>query len=135
MQNKIETLDDLIELMQEIADNDGQIGNIGFDMKWPQPMNHCGSACCIGGWINHVNGTPHNDIIQSFADVAKVPYEVADEVCFPKLTTYYIDINHRRPNNAAYNNATAADAVKVLTALRDTGKVIWPDLFPMKESV
>lgn len=118
---KIENINDLIELMQELSEKE-RIDGIGFDMAWPYPNDECGSVCCIGGWINYVNNTTAADIVESFQYVAKVSNETAHSVCYPR----YAD---GTSIEEAYNNATASDAVKVLTALRDTDKVIWDELF------
>lgn len=117
MKSKIENTDDLIEVMQYLADN-GQYNGIGFDMRMPRPSPKWSAGCCIGGWINLINGTD-SYLYESLADVAGCSISTASEICYPG-------------NRRVYEEATAADAVKVLTALRDTGKVIWSEIFPLK---
>jgi hypothetical protein len=56
----ITTLEELAVILDGMDNNDPAL-DLGFDMGFCSPADEtlveCGSACCIGGWINSINKT------------------------------------------------------------------------------
>jgi hypothetical protein len=56
----ITTLEELAVILDSMDNNDPTL-DLGFDMGFCSPTDEttveCGSACCIGGWINSINKT------------------------------------------------------------------------------
>ena len=124
---RLNSLDDLIEIFKMLKE-EPTLHGIGFDMDSEfehreKTSKECGSACCIGGWVQACNPETRNlSISKALQTIA--PYAHSSEVydvCWPD-------------NTKAYKNATPEDAIRVLEALRDTGKSIWNEIeFEEKE--
>jgi len=115
---ELKNLTELADLLRGL-DNTNPEGGIGFDMRldwWSMiASNHpCGSACCIGGWVQHSNpNTREMTLEQAVKTLA--PYLAYDEVemlCFPRLKSPAWD-------------ATPQQAARAVEILRDTGKCDW----------
>lgn len=105
---------------------------MGFNMRWfvmagvrDNTGHSCGSAGCIGGW-NHIvkHGTAPspsgggyvNDLIAEVGIDFGITNLDANALCMPSVPMKY------------WQFITPAQAVHVLTRLRDTGVVDWSDV-------
>lgn len=117
---RLNSLDDLIDIFKLLKEQNTLHG-IGFDMDHEyefreDTLKECGSACCIGGWVQACNPeTRVMSISQALKTLAPHAHSIeVYDVCWPN-------------NTKAYRNATPEDAIQVLEALRDTGKCIWDE--------
>ena len=93
---------------------------LGFDMQYQyNSMHHtkhpCGSACCIGGWVQFLNeDTRYMDIERAVMTICppEVEYQEVCSLCYPELAS------------SAWS-ATPQQAARAVEILRDTGKCDW----------
>lgn len=123
---RLKNLDDLIDLFKILQEQE-TIAGIGFDMNheydYRESSNkECGSACCIGGWVQACNPeTQKNTITEALHTlVPDVSFSEVQKVCWPD-------------NMSVYHQAKTEHAIQVLEALRDTGKCIWNDIEILEE--
>ena len=115
---RLKNLTELADLLRDL-DNDKPIDGIGFDMttdRWDmENSNHpCGSACCIGGWVQLCNPDTRTmrlaSAVQTIAP--NVSYEELDYLCYPM-------------DDSLAWSATPQQAARAVEILRDTGKCDW----------
>jgi hypothetical protein len=114
---ELKNLTDLAEKLKSIGDD----AEIGFDMHRGYASRHatnhlCGSACCIGGWVQHCNPNTRTmrlaEAVQTIApDVA---FDELDLLCFPL------------EGSPAWK-ATPKQAARAVEIMRDTGKCDWDE--------
>lgn len=114
----LNNLTDLAELLRSINNEDD--AELGFDMSLVyserKSTDHpCGSACCIGGWVQACNPETREgsieDAVQTIAP--EISLEEIERLCFPDEDEAWI--------------ATPEDAARAVEILRDTGKCDWHD--------
>lgn len=116
--SRLNDLQDLINLFK-VLEAEQVLEGLGFDMNREYrhralTEHECGSACCIGGWVQYLNeDTRVLEIEDALGTIApNVARDQLYEICWPSSTPNYQDI-------------TLADAIQVLEILRDTGKCDW----------
>jgi len=120
---KLNNLTELAEFLKALNDNDPDLKD-GFDMQWSycnkDMTDHpCGSAMCIGGWVQSFNEDTRRMILPD-AVLTICPegtlWDEVEELCYPDKT-----------NNSEKNawNATPQQAARAVEILRDTGKCDW----------
>lgn len=116
---KLNNLTELAEFLKNM-DNDSPRRKLGFDMGVSyidrDGTNHpCGSACCIGGWVQfHNKATRHmwvEDALMTICPDGTLEGE-AYKLCYPDGI------------RAAWK-ATPQQAARAVEILRDTGKCDW----------
>lgn len=112
---RLKNLTDLAEKLKSI----GEDTKIGFDMTQSYKSRHfsnhpCGTACCIGGWVQHCNpDTRSMKLTEAVHTIARgVNFDELDALCFPL-------------NKSSAWNATPQQAARAVEILRDTGKCDW----------
>ena len=119
---KLKNLTELADLLRGL-DNNSPRRKMGFDMAYSyndrKASNHfCGSACCIGGWVQYLNrNTRKLELHYAVATICP-PYMSKDEIyrlCYPD--TAYDD---------GYD-ATPQQAARAVEILRDTGECDWEE--------
>lgn len=116
---RINNLTQLAARLKKIDNENPRIQN-GFDMEQPYGSREfskhpCGSACCIGGWVQHYNTeTRHLSLADTVLSISPfgIDHSEADNLCFPQ------------PESDAWN-ATPQQAARAVEILRDTGKCDW----------
>jgi len=120
---RLNNLTDLANLLRSL-DNDILTDGVGFDMRFSYDDKEdtaleCGSACCIGGWVQHCNPELRGQgLTATVATLLPEPicsetwHEIA-ELCFPN------------DNNSDAWDATPQQAARAVEILRDTGKCDW----------
>jgi hypothetical protein len=118
---KLKNLTELAEFLKQL-DNDSPRRKLGFDMTRSYNDRHdtphpCGSACCIGGWVQYHNkGTRNMDV--DYAVMTITPEGISEvevyRLCFPIGNQWY---------------ATPQQAARAVEILRDTGKCDWERAF------
>lgn len=115
---RLKNLDDLINLFKTLQEQE-TISGIGFDMDREyitkdSTHKECGSACCIGGWVQACNPeTRRLSIEEALHTIAPhIDKTQTNLVCWPRETSIF-------------KNAKTEHAIQVLEALRDTGECIW----------
>ena len=122
---RLNNLTDLANLLRSLS-NDKLIDGIGFDMRQSYSDKEdtslqCGTACCIGGWVQHCNPELRElDLVDTVATLLPEPvnydeaiYSEIKELCFPEGSI----------SSAWY--ATPQQAARAVEILRDTGKCDW----------
>ena len=119
---KLNNLTDLADLLRGL-DNDKPIDGIGFDMTtdwWDMNKSDhpCGSACCIGGWVQNRNPNTRIMSLESAVQTIApgVDVDELDELCHPTTPR----------TNPAWQ-ATPQQAARAVEILRDTGKCDWDE--------
>ena len=116
---KLNNLTDLAEFLKGFV-NDSPRRKMGFDMQNTYDSrgrtdHPCGSACCIGGWVQYHNKNTRKMEIQN-AVLTLAPegmsYNGVFDLCFPH------DVD------SAWE-ATPQQAARAVEILRDTGKCDW----------
>lgn len=114
---RLNNLNDLIELLEEI--DDSQDSDLGFDMQYEyrhstSTGHPCGSACCIGGWVQVCNPETRALSIENALKTIAPDYdlETLHQVCYP-------------PSGSFGWCVTSKQAADVLRDLIDNGKVSW----------
>lgn len=117
---KLNNLTELAEFLKNF-DNDSPRRKLGFDMQWGyasrQMSGHdCGSACCIGGWVQHHNKSTR-----------KMPVEYAVMSICPEGTSLEEVYNLCYPDDDNVDgwDATPQQAARAVEILRDTGVCDW----------
>ena len=112
---ELKNLTDLAERLKSI-DKDA---SVGFDMHHGYASRHgsnhpCGSACCIGGWVQLCNPKTQNmKLAQAVQTIAPdMNYWELDSLCYPMC------------ESDAWR-ATPQQAARAVEILRDTGKCNW----------
>lgn len=118
---RLDNLTDLADLLRSL-NNDKPKDGMGFDMRQSLEGSkftnlECGSACCIGGWVQHCN--PETEYLGLERAVATLlPYvgdetwDELEELCYPERYEEAWD-------------ATPQQAARAVEILRDTGKCDW----------
>lgn len=117
---KLNNLTDLAEFLKKF-DNSNPRRKLGFDMQWGYSQRHssghdCGSACCIGGWVQYHNkGTRKIDVSDAVLSIC------------PEGTSLDNVYNLCYPNDRDGNgwDATPQQAARAVEILRDTGECDW----------
>lgn len=115
---KLKNLTDLANVLRDLGKQELH-GKMGFDMRFSYENRRisdhpCGSACCIGGWVQHHNpntrsmGLAH--AVQTLAP--KLSYWEFERLCYPTWSSSAWD-------------ATPEQAARAVEILRDTGKCNW----------
>jgi hypothetical protein len=115
--SRLNNLTDLANLLRSI-DNSPE-SELGFDMhanfQFANDSKHpCGSACCIGGWIQACNVELQDSELEEAVQALQPNLDI-DEcylLCSPK------------PFSKAWN-ATPEQAARAVEILRDTGVCDW----------
>jgi hypothetical protein len=123
---RLNNLTDLADLLRSLS-NDELTDGVGFDMRFSYDDKEdtaleCGSACCIGGWVQHCNPELRGyDLTVAVATLLPEALGEDDtlwnelhELCFPELGDDYY----------AWD-ATPQQAARAVEILRDTGKCDW----------
>ena len=112
---ELKNLTDLAERLKSI----GEDTEIGFDMlhayESRDASGHpCGSACCIGGWVQLCNpDTRRMGLASAVQTIAPdVNYKELDFLCYPT-------------GESDAWRATPQQAARAVEILRDTGKCDW----------
>ena len=117
---KLKDLTDLANVLRDLGKQE-LYGEMGFDMRHSYENCHnsdhpCGSACCIGGWVQH-----HNSNTRSMALAHAV------QTLAPKLSYWEVEsLCHPTRSSNAWD-ATAEQAARAVEILRDTGKCDWDE--------
>lgn len=115
---KLKNLTDLANVLRDLGKQELH-GKMGFDMRHSYENRHtsdhpCGSACCIGGWVQHHNpntrsmGLAH--AVQTLAP--KLSHWEVERLCYPTWSSSAWD-------------ATPEQAARAVEILRDTGECDW----------
>lgn len=116
---KLNNLTDLAEFLKSFANNSPH-RKMGFDMQntydsRKSTEHKCGSACCIGGWVQYHNKNTRGLSVEE-AVLTLAPEGIKrDEVyklCYPDMV------------EDAWE-ATPQQAARAVEILRDTGKCDW----------
>lgn len=114
---RLNNLTDLAALLRSVDNSPTSKG--GFDMVSPRlgdwTDHPCGTACCIGGWVQTANPQDTAGLTLGLAVKSLQPdldYYECDMLCYPP------------PGSGAYN-ATPEQAARAVEILRDTGKCDW----------
>lgn len=118
---KLKNLQDLIDHFKTM-DNSPQ-ARMGFDMN--RELRHssvsshpCGTACCIGGWVQFLNNLdPKQFTLQSAVQTIapEIPMAELRELCWPDNYDHY--------------TATLEQAIRCLEILQETQKTDWARAF------
>jgi len=119
---KLKNLTELADLLRGL-DNNSPRRKMGFDMQYSyrdrKASDHfCGSACCIGGWVQYLNRNTRDLELQDAVATICPPDMSKDEIyrlCYP-------DTAH----DDGYN-ATPQQAARAVEILRDTGECDWEE--------
>lgn len=117
---KLKNLTDLAEFLKKF-DNDKPRRKLGFDMQWAYESrdlseHDCGSACCIGGWVQYLNRkTRKMDVVEAVLSISPegTSWEEVHKLCYPTGWT------------ANAWEATPQQAARAVEILRDTGECDW----------
>jgi len=121
---RLNNLTDLADLLRSLNNDEPEDG-MGFDMRHTLEDSkytdlECGTACCIGGWVHHINPETR-PLGLEYAVATLLPYEVKvgdetwdelEELCYPER------------HDCGWN-ATPQQAARAVEILRDTGKCDW----------
>jgi hypothetical protein len=115
---KLKNLTDLAKKLKSLKNTPSS--KLGFDMGVPYVTrdfsNHpCGSACCIGGWVQHLNPeTREMSLEEAVMSISPdgVSYKEAERLCYPD-------------SEVSAWKATPQQAARAVEILRDTGKCDW----------
>ena len=123
---RLNNLTDLADLLRSL-NNDEPTDGMGFDMCYTIESSRftsleCGSACCIGGWVQHCNPELRGyGLVVTVSTLLPEPvkfgsetWKEIDELCYPK-----------REKESYVWDATPQQAARAVEILRDTGKCDW----------
>jgi hypothetical protein len=83
----ITTLEELAVILDGMDNKDPTL-DLGFDMGWSAPTDEttveCGSACCIGGWINSINKTDMS-LEAAVMSISSLTERTSLDLCFNSL--------------------------------------------------
>lgn len=114
---KLNNLTELAEFLKKF-DNSSPRRKLGFDMARTYAARHdaphpCGSACCIGGWVQYHNKDTRKMIVDD-AVMTITPAGIDEleihRLCFPTDNGW---------------DATPQQAARAVEILRDTGHCNW----------
>ena len=119
---KLKNLTELADLLRGL-DNNSPRRKMGFDMAYSycdrKASNHfCGSACCIGGWVQYLNKNTRDLELQYAVATICPPDMSRDEIyrlCYPDAV-----------QDSGYD-ATPQQAARAVEILRDTGECDWEE--------
>jgi hypothetical protein len=119
---KLKNLTELADLLRGL-DNNSPRRKMGFDMAYSyndrKASNHrCGSACCIGGWVQYLNKNTRDLELHGAVATICPPDMSKDEIyrlCYPDTAHDY-----------GYD-ATPQQAARAVEILRDTGVCDWEE--------
>ncbi len=119
---KLKNLTELADLLRGL-DNDRPRRKLGFDMQYSYESRNgvdrpCGSACCIGGWVQYRN-----------PNTRKLELEYAlKTICPPDMSINEIhNLCYPSTEDHPAWKATPQQAAKAVEILRDTGKCNWEE--------
>lgn len=116
---KLKDLTDLANALRGLDNYDPKDG-LGFDMEFgyhnrDDSSHICGSACCIGGWVQHFNPDTR-DLTLAEAVATITPWDIESEevenLCYP------VDVSSTW-------KASPQQAARAVEILRDTGRCDW----------
>lgn len=118
---KLKNLTELADLLRGL-DNNSPRRKMGFDMdksyEHRKSSQHpCGSACCIGGWVQHCNRNTRGMFLEDAVSTICPPDMSEREIfklCFPHDYLLAFD-------------ATPQQAARAVEILRDTGVCNWEE--------
>lgn len=121
---RLNNLTDLANLLRSL-NNDEPADGMGFDMKQSYMDREytrleCGSACCIGGWVQHCNPETEHlglecavaTLLPHEARLRRETWDELEELCYPERCEYAWE-------------TTPQQAARAVEILRDTGKCDW----------
>jgi len=119
---KLKNLTELADLLRGL-DNHSPHRKMGFDMQHPYESRHasihpCGSACCIGGWVQYRNkNTRDMELEHAVRSISPKGTSLSEiyKLCYPT-----------EMGSPAWK-ATPQQAAKAVEILRDTGKCNWEE--------
>jgi hypothetical protein len=120
---KLKNLTELADLLRGL-DNNSPRRKMGFNMEYSYENREaaevfaCGSACCIGGWVQYKNRNTRDLELQDAVATICPPDMSRDEIfrlCFP-----------HEMDDLAWK-ATPQQAARAVEILRDTGKCNWEE--------
>ena len=119
---KLKNLTDLADLLRGL-DNHSRHRKMGFDMQYTYDVRHisphpCGSACCIGGWVQYRNkDTRDMELEHAVRSISPegIPLSEIYKLCYPTVA-----------KSPAWS-ATPQQAARAVEILRDTGKCDWDE--------
>jgi hypothetical protein len=80
----ITTLEELAVILDGMDNKDPNL-DLGFDMGFGSPCDEttveCGSACCIGGWINSINKTDMS-LEAAVMSISSLSFDAALNLCY-----------------------------------------------------
>ena len=118
---KLKNLTELADLLRGLNDHSPHC-KMGFDMQYMYDNRHisnhpCGSACCIGGWVQYKN---RNTRELELEDAVKT-------ICPPNMSKREIYQLCYPPDGSEAWQATPQQAARAVEILRDTGKCDWEE--------
>jgi hypothetical protein len=118
---KLKNLTELADLLRGL-DNNSLSSKMGFDMQYSYEYRKgtyhpCGSACCIGGWVQYRN---LNTREMELEDAVKT-------ICPPNMSVHEIYWLCYPDKGSVAWNATPQQAAKAVEILRDTGICNWEE--------
>ena len=124
---RLNNLEDLEALLRKLHEVD-TINGIGFDMNreyaWRRNTDHpCGSACCIGGWVQACNPeTSFREVYEAVLTISppETHLQQAYLLCYPSSPD---ELNE----GLNYYQAPALWAAYAVKIFRETGKANWPE--------
>jgi hypothetical protein len=119
---KLKNLTELAELLRGLNDHSPHC-KMGFDMQYAYGnrdiSDHpCGSACCIGGWVQYRNkNTRDLDVEYAVKSISPEGTSLSEiyNLCYPSGV-----------DDLAWS-ATPQQAARAVEILRDTGKCDWDE--------
>lgn len=112
---ELKNLTDLAERLKNIGDDT----DMGFDMlntyeSRDASKHPCGSACCIGGWVQYLNPNTRKMRLASAVQTLApdVDFDEIDFMCYPL-------------DDSPAWNAAPQQGARAVEILRDTGKCDW----------
>lgn len=117
---RLKYLNDLIELLGNI--NNSETSEMGFDMeRYAATANlschPCGSACCIGGWVQYTNGLSVRVTLALMTLDENMTFQEAEDICYPPLAEECTGFDGW--------SAEPRHAIKLLKHYQKTGEVDW----------
>ena len=119
---KLKNLTDLADLLRGLGIHNPR-RKLGFDMEYSYQNREaaeifgCGSACCIGGWVQYKNRNTRKLELEDAVKTICPPNTSMSEIyklCYP---SEYSDAWRATPQQAA----------RAVEILRDTGKCDWDE--------
>lgn len=118
---KLKNLTELADLLRGLNNNSPR-RKLGFDMDKSYEhrktsQHHCGSACCIGGWVQYRNrNTRKLELEEAVATICPPDMSKSEifKLCYPHDYLRGFD-------------ATPQQAARAVEILRDTGKCNWEE--------